>query len=60
MDYALAMAIAKDAGNVSMRAARRTAWNNEDWNAMCENFKKAARAMPLELRRCYFTDEEMA
>lgn len=60
MDYGLAMAIAQDAGNVSMRAAHRTAWNDDDWNAMCDGFKRAARCMPLDLRRCYFTDEEMA
>ena len=60
MDYNLAMAIAKDAGNVSMRAAGRSTWNDEDWNAMCDGFKKAARVMPLELRRCYFLDAEMA
>lgn len=31
----LIRASAHDAGNQSMRAAGRTQWNDDDWNAMC-------------------------
>lgn len=31
--HAEAMAAGRDAGNRSMRAAGRTAWNDEDWSA---------------------------
>lgn len=41
MTYDTAMAIARDAGNRSMKANGRTAWNIEDWNAMCEAFDNA-------------------
>jgi hypothetical protein len=30
---AIAVAAGQDAGNRSMRAAGRTAWNEDDWNA---------------------------
>lgn len=33
LTYAVAMAAGQDAGNRSMRAAGRTAWNDDDWNA---------------------------
>lgn len=29
-------ASAQDAGDMSMRAAGRSRWNNDDWNRMCE------------------------
>ena len=53
MDYDLAMAIARDEGNRSMRAAGRKVWSDEDWNAMCDGFQKAIRAMPPALQRLY-------
>lgn len=31
--HTLAMAAGRDAGNRSMRAAGRTSWSREDWNA---------------------------
>jgi hypothetical protein len=31
--YAIAMAAGRDAGNKSMKAAGRSAWNEEDWDA---------------------------
>ncbi len=34
--YKIAMAAGKDAGNRSMRAAGRTAWSKEDFNAAAE------------------------
>jgi hypothetical protein len=34
--YAEAMAAGRDAGNRSMRAAGRTSWNDDDWNAACD------------------------
>lgn len=45
MTYELAHRAAWDAGNVSMRAAGRTKWNEDDWNAMCAEFE---RLWPLE------------
>ena len=41
--YDMAHAAAWDAGNESMRAAGRTKWNLDDWNAMCAEF---SRLMP--------------
>ena len=38
--YELAMAAARDAGNRSMRAGRRTKWAVKDWNAACETFER--------------------
>lgn len=35
-------AAAQDAGNRSMRAAGRTAWNDDDWNAACAEFERLA------------------
>jgi hypothetical protein len=35
---AAAWAAATDAGNRSMRAGNRTAWNEDDYNAACEEF----------------------
>lgn len=32
----IARAAGWDAGNRSMRAAGRTRWNEDDWNAACE------------------------
>src|SRR2546422_2873324 len=34
--YRLAHAAGADAGTRSMKAACRTAWNEDDWNAACE------------------------
>jgi hypothetical protein len=39
MDYDLAMAIGRDAGNRSMRKAGRTAWSREDYNASVDAFE---------------------
>ena len=33
---AIAIAAGQDAGNRSMRAAGRTEWNDDDWNAACD------------------------
>ena len=41
--YRMAYAAAWDAGNASMRAAGRSKWNRDDWNAMCAEF---SRLMP--------------
>lgn len=38
--YEIAMAAGRDAGNRSMKAGNRTAWNMDDWNASCETFEK--------------------
>lgn len=38
--YTLAMAIAKDKADRRMREAGRTKWNEEDYNAMVEEFNK--------------------
>jgi hypothetical protein len=34
--YKIAMAAGQDAGNKSMHAAGRTAWNEDDWNRAAE------------------------
>jgi hypothetical protein len=36
MTYQIAHAAGWDAGNRSMRAAGRTKWNEDDWNAAAE------------------------
>ena len=41
--YDMAYAAAHDAGNAHMRAAGRSKWNLDDWNAMCAEF---SRLMP--------------
>lgn len=38
--YDMAHAAAWDAGNASMKAAGRTKWNQDDWNAMCREFSR--------------------
>ena len=38
MTYDLAMAIFKDTANRSMRRARRTTWNEDDYNAGVDAF----------------------
>lgn len=40
MTYDIAMAAAKDAGNCSMGAHGRVAWNADDWNAVCREFER--------------------
>ena len=40
LTYELIMASGRDAGNVSMRKAGRTAWNIDDWNAATEVVEK--------------------
>ena len=42
----LASAAAMDAGNRSMRRARRTAWNAEDYNAACDEATRLAPLVP--------------
>lgn len=39
----IARAAGWDAGNRSMKAAGRTAWNEEDWNVACEVFETMMR-----------------
>ena len=40
LDRRLAWAAATDAANASMRAAGRSAWSDEDWNAAVETFDR--------------------
>ena len=40
----LIRASAHDAASMSMRAAGRTKWNDDDWNAMCETQERLIRA----------------
>ena len=44
--YELAMAASRDAGNRSMRAAGRTAWNEDDWNVAVATFERLYPAPP--------------
>lgn len=41
----IASAAGRDAGNRSMRAAGRTAWNADDWNAAAEVTARVLRAL---------------
>lgn len=43
MTVRIARAAGWDAGNRSMTVARRTAWNEEDWNVACEVFETMMR-----------------
>jgi hypothetical protein len=36
--YAIAMAASRDAANKSMRAAGRSAWNDDDYALACDTF----------------------
>ncbi len=36
----LAHAAASDAGNRSKRKGRRSRWNEDDWNAACDEFER--------------------
>ena len=38
--YEIAYAAGTDTGNRNMRAAGRTAWNEDDWNAACTTFAR--------------------
>lgn len=40
MTYALAMACGRDAGNASMTAAGRTAWNRDDFRVALDEFHR--------------------
>lgn len=40
MTYAIAMAASRDAGDRSMRAAGRQWWNEDDYNAACDEFAR--------------------
>jgi hypothetical protein len=40
---AVAHAVGWDAGNSAMRAAGRTAWNEDDWDAACDAFDRLMR-----------------
>lgn len=40
MTYKLAMAAGQDEGNRHMKAAGRSTWNEEDYNAACEEFER--------------------
>lgn len=48
MSQAIAHAAGWDAGNSTMRAAGRTAWNEDDWNAACELFNRLMRIVDAE------------
>lgn len=41
MDYQLASAIGKDAGNRAMRKGKRSAWSREDYNESVTAFHRA-------------------
>jgi hypothetical protein len=43
MTVRIARAAGWDAGNRSMKAGGRTAWNEEDWNVACEVFETMMR-----------------
>jgi hypothetical protein len=43
VDAAIARAAGRDAGNRSMRAAGRSAWNEDDWSAACDMFDRLMR-----------------
>jgi len=43
MTVRIARAAGWDAGNRSMRAGGRTAWNEDDWNVACEVFETMVR-----------------
>jgi len=43
VDAAIARAAGRDAGNRSMRAADRSAWNEDDWAAACDTFDRLMR-----------------
>jgi len=45
---AIAHAAGWDAGNRVMRAAGRTAWNEDDWDAACEVFNRLMRIVDAE------------
>lgn len=36
--YELAMAAGRDAANKQAQSAGRKAWNEDDWNLMCQTF----------------------
>jgi hypothetical protein len=42
----LAIAIGQDAGNAAMRAAGRTAWNEDDWSLAAETTARLLAAVP--------------
>jgi hypothetical protein len=42
MTYQIAMAASRDAGNKSMKAAGRSAWNEDDHGAACAEFERLA------------------
>lgn len=54
VDAKIAHAAGWDAADRSMRAAGRTAWNEDDWNAACETFDRlmalAGEPAPFRLR----------
>ena len=45
---AIAHAAGWDAGNRAMRAAGRTAWNEDDWDAACEVFNRLMRIVDAD------------
>jgi len=55
MTYQLAQAASFDAANRSMRAAGRTAWSEEDYNAHVREFD---RLWPLESQYPWMTKAE--
>ena len=52
MTYSLAMSVARDEGNRSMRAAGRTCWAVKDFNAAVATFEKLWPSDPGELLGC--------
>lgn len=57
LDYALAMAASRDAGERSRRAAGRERWSVEDYDAACAEF---ARLVPDPLTASASITEEVS
>lgn len=44
----IARAAAQDAGNRTMRKAGRVFWDDEDWNAACEEYNRLWPQYPVQ------------
>lgn len=53
LTYELAMAAARDAANLQMRANGRKKWNRDDYNAACVVFEELANGNRLPREREY-------
>ncbi len=40
MNHEIALAVGKDAGNRSMKAAGRKIWSVNDWNVACDTYDR--------------------